>query len=64
MNLNVPKMLKDFLSDSKRVLDISYKPDMETFKRTLKIVLVGTIILGAIGFLISEIIKFLTTGGF
>ncbi len=60
MNLNVTKMLRDFISDSRRVLAISYKPDMETFKRTVKIVLIGTLMLGVLGFIIELIINFLT----
>lgn len=53
-------MLKDFIADSRRVLEISYKPDMETFKRTVKIVLIGTLILGILGFIVSIIINFVT----
>jgi protein translocase SEC61 complex gamma subunit len=53
-------MVTGFIADSKRVLEISYKPDQTTFKRTLKIVLIGTLILGIMGFIISTIITFLT----
>ncbi len=59
--LNVKRILKSFYSDSKHVLSVSYKPDLATFKRTLKIVLLGTVILGLLGFIITEIIQFATT---
>lgn len=50
------KKLKQFYDDSKRMLSVSYKPSKEEFNRTLKIVLLGTIILGILGFLISIVI--------
>lgn len=53
-------MIMDFLADSKRVLEISYKPDSVTFMRTIKIVLIGTIILGVLGFIIAEIVGVIT----
>lgn len=56
MGLNIVKKLKDFIADSERVLGISYKPDQATFMRTIKIVLIGTLILGILGFIIAEII--------
>ncbi|MDE1824656.1 MAG: protein translocase SEC61 complex subunit gamma [Candidatus Micrarchaeota archaeon] len=57
MNLNPIPKLKGFYADSKHVMGVSYKPDMDTFMRTLKIVLIGVLILGVMGFIISEIIK-------
>lgn len=54
------KSITGFIDDSKRVLAISYKPDQETFMRTVKIVLLGTIILGVLGFIIAEIIGLVT----
>ena len=51
----IPK-LKQFFEDSNRMLSISYKPGMTEFKRTLKIVLLGTIVLGIMGYIISIII--------
>jgi protein transport protein SEC61 subunit gamma and related proteins len=58
--LDIIKSIRGFLSDSKRVLDISYKPDMGTFQRTVKIVLIGTLILGVLGFIIATIIGVIT----
>ncbi len=53
IKLDPIKIVKGFYSDAKHVASVSYKPDMDTFKRTLKVVLIGIIILGILGFLIS-----------
>ena len=57
MNLNIVSRLRTFYSNSKHVMSVSYKPDMDTFKRTLKVVLVGIILLGILGFVIYLIIN-------
>ncbi len=56
MKFNIVSMLKDFYANSKHVLSISYKPTMDAFKKTLKIVLLGTIAIGVMGFIIALII--------
>ncbi len=48
--------LKQFWDDAQRMLSVSYKPSAVEFKRTLKIVLFGTIVLGIIGYLISIVV--------
>ncbi len=55
--MNIVGKLKSFYSDSKHVMSVSYKPDLDTFKRTLKIVLIGIILLGILGFVIYLIIN-------
>lgn len=55
--MNIAGKLRDFYSDAKHVMSVSYKPDMDTFKRTLKIVLIGIILLGILGFVIYLIIN-------
>ncbi len=59
INLNPIPRLKRFYADSKHIISVSYKPDANTFKRTLKVVLIGVIILGTLGFIIAEIINLL-----
>ena len=59
--MDIVKSLRDFYSNSKHVLGVSYKPDIETFKRTLKVVMLGILVIGALGFVISVIITFITT---
>ncbi|MEM0201156.1 MAG: protein translocase SEC61 complex subunit gamma [Candidatus Micrarchaeaceae archaeon] len=56
MKLNISSRLKSFYSNSKHVMSVSYKPDIDTFRKTIKVVLIGTILLGVIGLIISLII--------
>ncbi len=49
--------LKGFYSDAKHVASVSYKPDTATFKMTLKVVLIGILILGLLGFAVSFVIN-------
>lgn len=46
---------KEFVTECKRVLRITKKPDKEEFKTIVKISGLGIIIIGAIGFLVSFI---------
>ena len=57
MNLNPVKSFKSFWADAKHVLSVSYRPDIDTFKRTLKIVIIGILVLGILGFIVYEIIN-------
>jgi len=57
MQLNPIKMVSQFLEDANRMLSISYKPSNDEFKRTLKVVLVGTLLLGVLGYLISIVVS-------
>lgn len=57
MNLNLVKSLKDFYADAKHVMSVSYRPDRDTFIRTVKIVVIGILILGIMGFIIYELIN-------
>lgn len=56
MKLNILSRLKTFYSNSRHVMSVSYKPDMDTFRKTIKVVLIGTLLLGFIGLVISLII--------
>ena len=59
LNFNIFSRLKIFYSNSKHVMSVSYKPDVDTFRKTIKVVLLGTLLLGAIAFIISLIIGFI-----
>lgn len=56
MAFNPIKSLREFYADAKHVLSVSYRPDRDTFMRTVKIVVVGILILGVLGFIIFELI--------
>ncbi len=47
--------INDFLESAKRLLQTLNRPDWKTFSLSLKIVLVGVGILGAIGYIIRLI---------
>ncbi len=56
MRFDPIKSLSSLYSDSRHVLSVSYRPDADTFKRTLKIVVIGILILGVLGYVISIIV--------
>ena len=56
MKLDIIGSLKRFYSDSRHVMSVSYRPDVDTFTRTLKIVILGALALGIMGFIIAIII--------
>ncbi len=62
MAFNILQKLRGFISNSKHVMSVSYKPGTDVFVRTIKVVLIGTIILGISGFIISIIISLVATG--
>lgn len=57
MDLNPIPRLKNFYNDARHIMSVSYKPDLDSFRRTLKIVLIGVLILGILGFIISFVIN-------
>jgi protein translocase SEC61 complex gamma subunit len=60
MNLNLGKSLGTFFQNSKHILNISYKPTNTEFNRSAKIIILGILLIGFIGFLISVIVSFIT----
>lgn len=50
--------LKSFILQSHRVWKVLKKPTMEEFKGIAKIAALGVLIIGVIGFLIADIMKF------
>ena len=52
--------IRDFLSESKRVLLVTRKPGMKEFKMAVKITGIGMIIIGLIGMLIRMVGYFVT----
>ena len=44
--------IKDFIESAKRLLVTINKPDWKTFSLSLKIVILGIVVLGAIGYVI------------
>ncbi len=49
--------IKSFILQSKRVWHILKKPSMDEFKMIAKVSALGILVLGLLGFLISDVIK-------
>ena len=58
---SIGSRLKSFLVQSKRVWTILRKPTMDEFKTISKVAALGILAIGLVGFLIADIIKFLTS---
>ncbi|MGC8586447.1 MAG: protein translocase SEC61 complex subunit gamma [Candidatus Micrarchaeia archaeon] len=53
-----------FVENSKHVLSVSYKPTTEEFNKSAKLIIIGILLLGFMGFVIAVIISLLVTGSF
>ncbi|MCL4403536.1 MAG: protein translocase SEC61 complex subunit gamma [Candidatus Marsarchaeota archaeon] len=60
--MSIITKLSKFIDDSKRVLSISYKPNSEEFNKSAKIILIGILLVGVIGFIIAIIISLIISG--
>ncbi|MGH2638527.1 MAG: protein translocase SEC61 complex subunit gamma [Rhabdochlamydiaceae bacterium] len=58
----IVQKLKTFIDNARHVLSISYKPTNEEFKRSAKLIIIGILIIGAIGFVIGIIVSLLISG--
>lgn len=54
--------IKKFIDDSKHVISISYKPTRAEFDRAAKLILIGILIIGTLGFIIAIAISLIITG--
>ncbi|WP_405287422.1 protein translocase SEC61 complex subunit gamma [Methanobrevibacter sp.] len=50
--MNVQESFDKFIKDSKRVLKVSRKPDGKEYMELAKVVSIGVLIIGVIGFII------------
>ena len=50
--MNVQEEFNKFIKDSKRVLKVSRKPDGKEYMELAKVVSIGVLIIGVIGFII------------
>ena len=50
--MNVQERFDKFVKDSKRVLKVSRKPDAKEYRELAKVVSIGVLIIGVIGFVI------------
>ena len=50
--MNVQESFDKFIKDSKRVLKVSRKPDAQEYRELAKVVSIGLLIIGVIGYVI------------
>ncbi len=60
--MNVSLKLKSFIQNSRHIISISYKPNKAEFNRSAKIIILGILVVGTLGFLIALIISLAVTG--
>lgn len=60
--MNVVQSVRKFISDSKHVLSISYKPTEQEFNKSIRVILLGIAIIGVMGFILAIIISLVITG--
>ncbi|HVC58583.1 MAG TPA: protein translocase SEC61 complex subunit gamma [Candidatus Acidoferrales bacterium] len=60
--MQIFQQIKSFIDNSRHVMSISYKPTRTEFNKSAKVIILGIILIGVIGFLLSIVISFITTG--
>ena len=60
MELKLGYRLTTFLTNARHILNISYKPSNEEFNRSARVILLGILLIGALGFIISLIVGYLS----
>jgi protein translocase SEC61 complex gamma subunit len=60
--MNLVKSLKNFLQNSRHIVNISYKPSQAEFKKSAKLIIIGILLIGVLGFVIAVIISLIVTG--
>lgn len=51
-----------FVSNARHILYVSYKPGEDRFRRTAKIIIIGIVVIGLMGFVIALIVSLLIAG--
>jgi len=60
--MNFISPLKNFIQNSRRIINISYKPSQSEFKRSAKLIIIGILLIGVLGFIIAVLISLIITG--
>lgn len=60
--INIQEKLKTFISNSRHVLSVSYRPSNHEFSRSAKIIILGVLLIGVLGFVLGVVISLITTG--
>jgi protein translocase SEC61 complex gamma subunit len=54
--------MKTLVENSKRVMNVSYRPTEQEFKKSAKVIILGILIIGVLGLIIAIIISLIVTG--
>lgn len=60
--MNITARFRNFIQNSRHILSISYRPSRAEFDKSAKIIIIGILIVGTLGFLIALAISLLVTG--
>lgn len=56
------KSFKKFMDNSKHVMSVSYRPTNQEFNKAAKIIILGIVLIGALGFIIAIAVSLIMTG--
>ncbi len=56
------KSFKKFIDNSKHVMSVSYRPTNQEFNKAAKIIILGIVLIGALGFIIAIAVSLIMTG--
>ncbi len=62
MSFNPVDSFKAFAGNSRHVLNISYKPTTDEFRKSAKMIIISILIIGIAGFLIGVVVSLILTG--
>ncbi|OJI06702.1 MAG: protein translocase SEC61 complex subunit gamma [Candidatus Micrarchaeum sp. ARMAN-1] len=62
MDMNVVKRLRSFWTNSRHIINISYRPKNDEFKKTAKVIIIGILIVGVLGLILGIIISLAIAG--
>ena len=60
--INVKQKFNTFIVNSRHVINVSYRPSNKEFSRSAKIIILGVLLIGVMGFAIGIVISLITTG--
>ncbi|HUC38715.1 MAG TPA: protein translocase SEC61 complex subunit gamma [Candidatus Acidoferrum sp.] len=60
--MNIMLSIRSFITNARHIMYVSYKPSNERFKRTAKLIILGILTVGGMGFIIAIIVSLLVYG--
>lgn len=60
--MSLTSSFNKFMTNTKHVLSISYKPTRDEFNKSAKLIIFGILLIGAVGFVIALLISLIITG--